>query len=240
MGIFQTNSEVGKPMRTWPQRLNAILASICEALGISMDQQFTGAQCIPQSQKGQPNGVCELDILGKVPTNRLYASQTPAPNILPLTKSDGKLDAGFINTASPEWVKVQLSSGGINYGQELALTFASPSGDLVSWVDVTNKKITIPANTPVLVSVMLRVNMKGLAFLRLVQYSPASYASLIAPVTAPEGFTSNAASSGVTTFFQSSSPIVLQPRLALPIGSVPSQSVISSVDSQSFIEIVRL
>lgn len=138
MGIFRTNSEAGKPIRTWPQRLNAILQSFCEALDIQMDQEFTGAQVIPVSAKGAANGVCELDNNAKVPMARLYASATSAPNVIPVTGADGKLSPTFFAgvTALP-YVRANISQAGPLSSSLLYPPLVGVSGPLASLFDGT-------------------------------------------------------------------------------------------------------
>lgn len=147
MGIFRTNSEAGKPIRSWPQRLNAILESICEAIGIQMDVSFTGPQVLSLSQKGAPNGVCELDGAGKIPINRLPASQVSAPNILPLTGADGKLSPTFFSSIqSLLYTTATLgSTGAVAEGQTVNVPINTPSGPLSSIFDGT--RFVLPAQS---------------------------------------------------------------------------------------------
>lgn len=138
MGIFRTNSEAGKPIRTWPQRLNSILQAFCEALGIQMDQTFSGPQVINVSSKGAPNGVCELDGNAKVPMTRLYASQTAAPNIIPITGPDGKLSPTFFaGAAALPYAKATLGQAGPLSNSLLYPPISNVSGPLASLFDGT-------------------------------------------------------------------------------------------------------
>lgn len=97
MGIFQTNSELGKVIADFPSRWNAIEASIAEALGLPLDQQFTGKQVISSSDLDANSGVVKLDTNGKIPLGKLNAaSSNLPPNWMPITQSNGKLDDAII------------------------------------------------------------------------------------------------------------------------------------------------
>lgn len=166
MGIFRTNSEAGKPIRSWPQRLNAILQSFCEALGIQMDQTFSGPQVIPISSKGAPNGVCELDANAKVPMSRLYVSATSAPNIIPITGADGKLSPTFFSGISTmPYATAKLDVAGPLTNSNTYPQITNVTGPLSSLFDGT--KFWLPVGNDYLVSVNVYIYGYGVVNLAL-------------------------------------------------------------------------